>query len=118
MTDCSSGISRSLGFAEWQEGWGLSLLLRRTPVDWLGGAISTVTLGVMGGSLMAVGHFALSWEAMFYPSLVLIALGNQRQLVYYWFEQRGRRMTNDYLAKASVVWDSLTMGRSDGAMIR
>ena len=35
-------------------------------------------------------------------------------LVYYWFEQRGRRMTNDYAAKASVVWDGLTRGRSDG----
>ncbi|ANH70567.1 peptide MFS transporter [Mitsuaria sp. 7] len=39
---------------------------------WLGRRFAIV----MGGSLMAVGHFALSWEAMFYPSLVLIALGN------------------------------------------
>ena len=39
---------------------------------WLGRRLAIV----MGGSLMAVGHFALSWEAMFYPSLVLIALGN------------------------------------------
>ncbi|MDH0865234.1 peptide MFS transporter [Mitsuaria sp. GD03876] len=31
---------------------------------------------VIGGSLMALGHFALSWEALFYPALVLIALGN------------------------------------------
>ena len=27
-------------------------------------------------------------------------------------------MTNDYAAKVSVVWDSLTMGRSDGALVR
>ena len=27
-------------------------------------------------------------------------------------------MTNDYKAKASVVWDSLTMGRTDGALVR
>jgi len=39
---------------------------------WLGRRIAIV----LGGSLMAVGHFALSWEALFYPSLVLIALGN------------------------------------------
>ena len=38
--------------------------------------------------------------------------------VYYWFEQRGKRMTSDYLAKASVVWDSLTRGRTDGALTR
>ena len=27
-------------------------------------------------------------------------------------------MTNDYLAKFSVVWDSLTINRTDGALIR
>jgi len=48
----------------------------------------------------------------------VIQKGVSRQLVYYWFEQRGRRMTNDYLAKASVVWDSLTIGRTDGALVR
>jgi exosortase D (VPLPA-CTERM-specific) len=48
----------------------------------------------------------------------VIQKGLSKQLVYYWFEQRGKRMTNDYLVKASVVWDSLTMGRSDGALVR
>lgn len=48
----------------------------------------------------------------------VIQKGLSRQLVYYWFEQRGKRMTNDYLAKASVVWDSLTIGRTDGALLR
>jgi exosortase D (VPLPA-CTERM-specific) len=48
----------------------------------------------------------------------VIQNGTVKQLVYYWFEQRGRRMTNDYLVKASVVWDSLTRGRSDGALVR
>jgi exosortase D (VPLPA-CTERM-specific) len=48
----------------------------------------------------------------------VIQNGLTRQLVYYWFEQRGRRMTNDYLAKATVIWDSLTLGRTDGALVR
>ena len=48
----------------------------------------------------------------------VIQKGLSKQLVYYWFEQRGRRMTNDYAAKVSVVWDSLTIGRSDGALVR
>nr|WP_233141177.1 VPLPA-CTERM-specific exosortase XrtD [Haematobacter missouriensis] len=48
----------------------------------------------------------------------VIQKGLSKQLVYYWFEQRGKRMTNDYLAKASVVWDSLTRGRTDGALVR
>ena len=48
----------------------------------------------------------------------VIQNGMVKQLVYYWFEQRGQRMTNDYLVKASVVWDSLTRGRADGALVR
>ncbi len=48
----------------------------------------------------------------------IIQRGMEQQLVYYWFEQRGRRMTNDVLAKFSVVWDSLTIGRTDGALVR
>ena len=27
-------------------------------------------------------------------------------------------MTSDYLAKATVVWDSFSRGRSDGALVR
>lgn len=48
----------------------------------------------------------------------VIEKGTSRQLVYYWFEQRGRRMTNDYAAKATVVWDGFTRGRTDGALVR
>lgn len=48
----------------------------------------------------------------------VIQKGLTKQLVYYWFEQRGKRETNDYVAKAGVVYDSLTIGRSDGAIVR
>ena len=54
----------------------------------------------------------------FMVNRAVIQKGMSKQLVYYWFEQRGKRMTNDYLAKASVVWDSLTRGRTDGALVR
>jgi EpsI family protein len=49
---------------------------------------------------------------------VIIQLGEQKQLVYYWFEQRGRSFTNEYLAKWYLFQDSLTMNRSDGALVR
>lgn len=48
----------------------------------------------------------------------LIELGGQRQLVYYWFKQRSRNVTNEYLVKAFLLWDSLFRNRSDGAMVR
>jgi exosortase D (VPLPA-CTERM-specific) len=49
---------------------------------------------------------------------VLIKLGTNRQLVYYWFQQRGRNITNEYLVKWYIFWDSLTKNRSDGALVR
>ena len=48
----------------------------------------------------------------------LIQYGPQRQLVYYWFQQRGRVITNEYLVKWYLFWDSLTRNRSDGALVR
>ena len=49
---------------------------------------------------------------------VQIELGAQKQLVYYWFQQRGRIVTNEYLVKWFLFWDSLTRHRSDGALVR
>ena len=36
-------------------GWGLGLLLRRTPVDWIGGGVTAVVLGLMAGGALATG---------------------------------------------------------------
>ena len=49
---------------------------------------------------------------------VLIQLGSQKQLVYYWFQQRGRVVTNEYMVKWYMFWDSLTRNRTDGALVR
>jgi len=48
----------------------------------------------------------------------LIELGNQRELVYYWFQQRGRVITNEFTVKWFIFWDALTKHRTDGAMVR
>jgi exosortase D (VPLPA-CTERM-specific) len=48
----------------------------------------------------------------------LIELGNQRELVYYWFEQRGRVITNEFAVKWYLFWDALSRHRTDGAMVR
>ncbi len=48
----------------------------------------------------------------------LMEKGDARQLVYYWFPQRGRLLTNLYQLKLYTFWDSLTQRRSDGALVR
>jgi len=48
----------------------------------------------------------------------IIQKGLSRQLVYYWFEQRGRNLTSDYEAKAYAIWDAAFRGRTDGSLVR
>lgn len=48
----------------------------------------------------------------------VIRKGSQTSLVYYWFQQRGRLLNNEYLVKFYLLWDSIAKGRTDGAMVR
>jgi exosortase D (VPLPA-CTERM-specific) len=48
----------------------------------------------------------------------VIELGDQRELVYYWFVQRGRIITNEFVVKWYLFWDALTRQRTDGALVR
>ena len=41
-----------------------------------------------------------------------------KQLVYYWFNERGRAVANEYLAKWYLHADAAFMNRTDGALIR
>lgn len=81
-----------------------------------------VCLPVGGWEVFSITPTEVSFPDTVYGTFKLnravIEMGLSRQLVYYWFEQRGSRMTNDYLAKIGVVYDSLTKGRTDGALVR
>ena len=48
----------------------------------------------------------------------VIAHGSDRQMMYYWFQQRGRVVTDEYLVKWYIFWDALTRNRTDGALVR
>jgi exosortase D (VPLPA-CTERM-specific) len=48
----------------------------------------------------------------------LIQQGAARMLVYYWFQERGRDLTNEYLVKWYLFADALLRNRSDGALVR
>ncbi len=49
---------------------------------------------------------------------LLIRHGDVGQVVYYWFQQRGRIITNEYLVKWYLFWDALTKNRTDGSLVR
>jgi EpsI family protein len=48
----------------------------------------------------------------------VISKGDVRSLVYYWFDGRGRRLASEWHAKIQLKADALTMGRTDGALVR
>jgi exosortase D (VPLPA-CTERM-specific) len=49
---------------------------------------------------------------------VIIARGSDKQLVYYWFVQRGRQIANEYWSKWYLFADAITKNRTDGALVR
>ena len=48
----------------------------------------------------------------------VIQNGEQRQLVYYWFRQRGRELTDEFAVKWHILADGITRDRTDGALLR
>lgn len=49
---------------------------------------------------------------------VIIERESQKQIVYYWFVQRGRRIENEWLSKWYLLTDSILKNRTDGALVR
>ncbi|HKD55491.1 MAG TPA: VPLPA-CTERM-specific exosortase XrtD [Steroidobacteraceae bacterium] len=48
----------------------------------------------------------------------IVQHGNDRELVYYWFQERGRNITNEYLVKWYLLEDAVLRNRTDGALVR
>jgi EpsI family protein len=49
---------------------------------------------------------------------LVIQKGLDKQLVLYWYQDRGRVITSEYWAKAYMMLDALLQHRTDGALIR
>jgi EpsI family protein len=48
----------------------------------------------------------------------LIANGDARDFVLYWYQAHGRSVANEYMAKIYMVADAIRMNRTDGALVR
>ncbi|CAG7857754.1 hypothetical protein MCAMS1_02694 [biofilm metagenome] len=49
---------------------------------------------------------------------IIIKKDDNTQLVYYWFQQRGRQFANEYFMKWYLFKDALLLNRTDGALVR
>jgi len=61
---------------------------------------------------------ATSSTPAFKVNRAIVQLGDHRQIVYYWFDERGRQITSEYVARWYLFWDALTRHRTDGALVR
>ena len=67
-----------------------------------------------GGRIMITPAKGQSFEANRY----LIQNGDQRALMIYWYQGRGKAVASEYWAKIETVLDSVRRRRSDGALVR
>lgn len=49
---------------------------------------------------------------------LLIEKGKDKQVVYYWYQSRGRIITNEYWEKFYLILDTMMLGRNDGSLVR
>src|SRR5690606_36587773 len=49
---------------------------------------------------------------------LVIAKGEARQLVYYWYQTQGRVIASDWRTIAYLTWDRARQQRTDGALVR
>lgn len=72
---------------------------------WIISSLNRITLDVAG-------------KKDFHVNRTIINKGSHKQVVYYWFEQRGRHIANEYLMKWYLLLDSIKKNRTDGALVR
>lgn len=57
-------------------------------------------------------------EPVFEANRYVIARGDERQLVFYWYRAHGRTVASEYWAKFYLIADSIRFNRSDGSLVR
>jgi EpsI family protein len=73
-----------------------------------------------GWSPIESGQVPLSFpgRASFQANRYVIAKGDDRQLVIYWYWAHDRAVASEYWAKFYLVTDSIRLNRSDGSLVR
>ncbi|SFR19365.1 VPLPA-CTERM-specific exosortase XrtD [Poseidonocella sedimentorum] len=60
----------------------------------------------------------LGLDTDFNINRAIIQKGETRMMVYYWFDQKGRKIAWDFAAKFYLMVDGIRTGRTDGALVR
>ncbi len=65
-------------------------------------------------TLEAKGQYSLKINAV----RSILVKGEERMLTYYWYQSRGRFLTNEYWHKIYLVLDAIRYNRTDGSLVR
>jgi hypothetical protein len=84
--------------------WGIGLLLRSTPIEWIGGALTAITFGVMGGGLLATGSSGLPF-----------ATGCSSSAPSVGFQSRSGNLEGDASIDLKFTCGSLRVSAGDGS---
>ena len=57
-------------------------------------------------------------DTPYYINRAIIQKGETRMMVFYWFDQKGRKIAWDMAAKYWLLVDGVRTGRTDGALVR
>ncbi|NEP77033.1 MAG: VPLPA-CTERM-specific exosortase XrtD [Okeania sp. SIO3B3] len=71
-----------------------------------------------GWFLSAKGELQPSGERDFVVQRMVMSKQGQHLLSNFWFQQRGRMITDEYENKAMLFMDAVTRSRTDGALVR
>ena len=75
-----------------------------------------------GGGWRILSHTEISLDKTPLSSAAInrfvIRKGEHRQVVYYWFQERGKIIASEYAEKWHILIDSIIDNRTDGALVR
>jgi exosortase D (VPLPA-CTERM-specific) len=73
---------------------------------------------IPGGGWLITKLQRTSFDANRPLNRAIIERNGAKQLVYYWYEERGRSIASEYRSKWYLLFDAITMNRSDGSLVR
>ena len=86
-----------------------------------GGAAHSPKTCLPGGGWRILSHteLELAGTSLTVPiNRFVISQGDNKQIVYYWFQERGQIIASEYAVKWHMLIDSIKHNRTDGALVR
>ena len=110
------------GYSDRADGRGVNLFIAYFPSQRTGDTIHSPKNCLPGSGWTPVRSdrvtISVPERAPFLANRYVIAQGQQRQLVLYWYWAHNRAVASEYAAKFYLISDSIRLRRTDGSLVR